>query len=220
MDFESKPNNGYEDDEPYSNLTRKTGNGLMKQSLVRYIVMAVIVVVLVFLLILLFHRGEKADQAVAPQTRVENVDLSQLNRHLQQIDKRLALVEKRVADLSANSGKLSAIEGASASNAKGIEALSEKIDKIESHMGKLETEKRTVVEAPRYAKPKSGSHFVKKESKKAAVKTKYHVVRKGETLYHIAKISGISLPRLLVLNHLGKDQRIHPGQKLIIQKPE
>jgi membrane-bound lytic murein transglycosylase D len=43
-----------------------------------------------------------------------------------------------------------------------------------------------------------------------------HVVRKGETLFRIARTYGISLGELLDLNKLSEDAPIHPGQRLRI----
>ncbi len=214
MDFESKPNDDYEDDEPYSNLTRKSGKGLMKRPMAPYILMAAIVLVLVLLLALIFHKGEDKGQPAESIAKLSSSDLVQLNTRLQDLDNRLTDVEKKISNLSAISGKLSAMEGASASNAKAIEALSSKIANIESRLTKVAVREKPVVQK----RSETSTRRVVKRSTKTGAKTEYHVVKKGETLYHIARENGISLQRLMELNHLKAGHLIHPGEKLIIRK--
>ncbi len=48
-------------------------------------------------------------------------------------------------------------------------------------------------------------------------KHRFHVVRRGETLYRIAKRYGVKVSDLISLNHLSRAAIIHPGQKLRIQ---
>jgi len=50
----------------------------------------------------------------------------------------------------------------------------------------------------------------------ATTRRRSHVVRKGESLYKIAKKYGISLRELYRLNHLSSKSLIHPGQKLLL----
>ncbi len=58
--------------------------------------------------------------------------------------------------------------------------------------------------------PKSES---KKEEK---TRTKYHIVRIGETLYSISRGYGLSVEELRKFNDLKNDITIYPGQKLVI----
>ncbi len=50
----------------------------------------------------------------------------------------------------------------------------------------------------------------------ASAKARVHVVRKGETLYKIAKRYGVQVSDLIALNKLGRAALIYPGQKLRI----
>jgi LysM repeat protein len=53
----------------------------------------------------------------------------------------------------------------------------------------------------------------KKEEK---TRTKYHIVRAGETLYSISRGYGLSVDELRKFNDLKNDITIYPGQKIVI----
>ena len=218
MDFESKPNDGYEDEKPYSNLTRKTGQGLLKRPVVPYLLAGMAALMVVVVLVLFSRGSEKEPLPAAPAATLGSEQLTQLNNRVQTLDKRLALVEKRVADLMALSGKLSAIDGTASTDARRIDLLAAKIEKIESHVTKQLAEQKKAIEKPAKIRSKAVPRHVKTENKTSAGKTEYHVVKKGETLYHIAKVYGISLKSLLAINHLKTGEMIHPGEKLVIRK--
>ena len=62
------------------------------------------------------------------------------------------------------------------------------------------------------AQAKSNSR--KSASKRNNRDTQIHKVRKGETLYSIAKKRGMTVSQLCKMNHIGKNMRIRPGQIL------
>jgi murein DD-endopeptidase MepM/ murein hydrolase activator NlpD len=62
------------------------------------------------------------------------------------------------------------------------------------------------------AQAKSNSR--KSASKKNNRDSQFHKVRKGETLYSIAKKRGMTVSQLCKMNHIGKNMRIRPGQIL------
>ena len=62
------------------------------------------------------------------------------------------------------------------------------------------------------AQAKSNSR--KSASKKSNRDSQFHKVRKGETLYSIAKKRGMTVSQLCKMNHIGKNMRIRPGQIL------
>jgi len=63
---------------------------------------------------------------------------------------------------------------------------------------------------------------IRKETQKSITATKtiqkYHIVKKGETLSHIARKYNISIQELGKLNNIDLSHLIYPGQKLIIYK--
>lgn len=54
------------------------------------------------------------------------------------------------------------------------------------------------------------------EARKIAASSGVHTVRKGDSLYRIARIYGIKLQNLFDWNSLGPDSRIYPGQQIMV----
>jgi membrane-bound lytic murein transglycosylase D len=54
------------------------------------------------------------------------------------------------------------------------------------------------------------------EARRAALRTRTHTVRRGESLWTIARRNGITVARLKAANDLGRRSAIRPGQKLRI----
>lgn len=117
------------------------------------------------------------------------------------LENRVQTLCARVDKLQAGLETVSAQRDAIGNNAQEISALSESIRSLQ-----LRIRHRAVIRAISPAKKKAGSH------------ARYHVVKKGETLYRIAKNYRISLSRLMSANHLTTQSVIHPGKRLIIRR--
>ena len=51
----------------------------------------------------------------------------------------------------------------------------------------------------------------------STVKNRYHIVKKGETLYTIGRRYGVTVKELKKINKLSDNSVIRPGQKLLIK---
>lgn len=58
--------------------------------------------------------------------------------------------------------------------------------------------------------------FLQRKRKTGSIE--FHVVREGETVYTISQSEGIRLEELMEFNQLGRDSRLAPGQKLLLNK--
>lgn len=63
----------------------------------------------------------------------------------------------------------------------------------------------------------SGQSLIIKKNTPSAITSKYHTVKRGETLYSIAKRYGINISKLRELNNLN-NRALSPGQKIIIEQ--
>jgi len=77
---------------------------------------------------------------------------------------------------------------------------------------RLEAGEELLVTGP----PPTPAKATKSSKDLASAKTRVHVVRRGETLYKIAKRYGVRVSDLVALNKLGRAALIYPGQKLRI----
>jgi tol-pal system protein YbgF len=64
----------------------------------------------------------------------------------------------------------------------------------------------------------SASQTAFTEDSTTKTKSRYHVVRRGDSLYRIAEKNGVSVEKIRRLNNLASGEFIYPGQKLLIRQ--
>jgi LysM repeat protein len=171
--------------------------GLSKKSLI----LGVIGIVVLVILITVFFRGGGLSQGdLAPlQAKLDLVE--RRLAHLQGLESRIAFLENQEAELQQLILDLD----------KSGRSLAEQVDEISRKLGGVEPGKPT---AP--ARVKATAPRTTTEKPVSAEKERYHSVRRGETLYRIARQYGISVRELCRLNNISPNQAIYPGQKLLI----
>lgn len=92
---------------------------------------------------------------------------------------------------------------------KGQESPAKQVSLPTQKKEKL-SESRPSATARQAAKPPE------KKKTSSVTKARYHLVKKGETLYSISKKYGVAVDELLRLNKLKKGQAIYPNQKLLV----
>jgi len=156
--------------------------------------------ILLILLLLLFVRTK--------MTRFEN---------------RLNALEDRIKSVEEKGQKLDAMRYAMAQigeQSQSVEQLRTRLDRSEktltARMDQISKEfenlKRQVLEAGiRKTKSSKTAKIVKRP-----LKSRYHIVKSGETLYTIGRRYGVTVKELQKINKLSGGKVIHPGQKLRI----
>ena len=87
--------------------------------------------------------------------------------------------------------------------------------KLTKKLEKAPWELRKYNELPKNAKLKQGQIiYIQPKKRKAAKQYKYHIVKKGETLYDIAQKYAVKTKSLLKMNGLQKGAKLKPGTKL------
>jgi LysM repeat protein len=120
----------------------------------------------------------------------------------------IANVKKSILDLESRVNRL---QDAGSESEKSDSSFLQHLDAIDNRLTQIEN-KNTDLEA----KAQSSAKKVEKVTVPKAKKSSYEVKR-GDTLYSVAKKHGISVEKLQRLNALGKNQSISPGQKLLIE---
>jgi hypothetical protein len=108
------------------------------------------------------------------------------------INARLDMIEERLLQLEKTTLTIPFLE----SQLRGLQASVMKLDRLGG------------------AKPEVSPLTEKKSTPQ--IKARYHVVRRGDTLYQIAQEYGVTMQELIHLNNLTKAQTIYPGQKLML----
>ncbi len=129
---------------------------------------------------------------------------------------RLDLFEKRLAQIEEADNKIALIEGQFKRIQKSLSKFDRSRTSLRKQLGKLSQtidrlQKRMISLAAKTEAPSAGQ---KKEISQD--KRNYHEVRRGDSLYRIAKKYGISLNEIRRLNNITQNQHIYPGQKIFL----
>ncbi|MBW1924507.1 MAG: LysM peptidoglycan-binding domain-containing protein [Deltaproteobacteria bacterium] len=120
-----------------------------------------------------------------------HVEWNEVKHRIDGMEERLARVEEKVGTLKGSMAARSELRDLH----RRVSALSGKVARLERRKGTR----------PRTAGSRTGT-------------AKYHVVRRGESLYLIAKRYGLSLAALTRMNGLTSKSVIRPGQKLLVSR--
>ena len=121
--------------------------------------------------------------------------VNEMTTNLTNLELRIGGLEKQQAD---QQGKT-----ANSVIVNEVETLASKVSELEKRMTPSQADQKATTESAKQSK---------------AVKKSYHEVKKGETLYRIAKQYGITVDELRRLNKLPPNQPIEIGQKLLVSK--
>ena len=168
----------------------------------KFLVLAGIgVLILIILFSAFFTGGSKARK-----------DISSIRANFDQVEKRLTQVEDKIARLN-NEVLTSKVDFD-----KNVEEwqsqklfLEKRLDEQSTRIGELNEAMSTLA-----TKRKSLEKIDRKPTPQT--KNRYHEVRKGETLYGVARRYGISVDELCRLNQITAKTVIQPGQKLLVGK--
>lgn len=142
---------------------------------------------LIILLVLFFGAGGGDENPT--------YELNAVKSRLDGLEKRLALVE--------------GVEPKTSSSETRIKGLQASVNRLESLTRTMKDRMEKLEQAPSPSTPPA------KSVDPASVEKRLHEVRRGESLFSIAKKYGMSLDELRRLNHLSRSI-IQPGQRLIV----
>ena len=147
------------------------------------------VIILIVLFALFSGSGKKASTA----------DLDPIKAKLDQLENSLALLEGTEKRLSRLEGRYKGLD-------RSIKKLNESGRSLNGRLNKLIKKIDRLGKAPRAVQKKPISQ----------ANGRYHEVRRGDTLFGIARKYGIAVDELYRLNNLTKNQDIYIGQKILI----
>jgi LysM repeat protein len=169
----------------------RNGSGLDPQK--KSLIFGAAGALLLIILLVVFFGGSGGDEKAAKE-------LDAVKSRLDGLDKRLARIEGVEPKISSSENQI-----------KGLQASVNRLENLTRTM-KEQMEKPAKAPAP----PTQQTPSAAPQKKPASVEKRLHEVRRGETLFSIAKKYGMTIDDLRRLNHLSKDDAIQPGQRLII----
>ena len=144
------------------------------------------IIVLIILGLFFFSGGEK----------VSRPDLEAIKTRLDRMENRLIQLENAGQKFSPTEGRIKGMEKSLSKLDRTVRALREQLNKQSKRVDRIKDPLVT--------------------KKKSEAQKRYHEIRRGETLYGIAKKYNVSVDDLRRLNKFSKSQNIYPGQKIII----
>lgn len=229
-------------DKTYSSKKQKKVTQKSKGTEKPFILIGFIIVVLIFAtLFFLPGVGKKSDEnkieilgkkiaAIEKKLSVNgNITgrISFLERQQEKIDDSINDIEKQIAKLSSKiirtTGNIDLLLSASKKNRSTWKVSTKKKDskKVKtSNSNRIKKKKVETVSKTR-KKKKEISKKKKEISKKVTEKkpkVRYHIVKKGDTLYNISRRYNLTVTQLQSINKLKKDKVIVLGQKLLVIK--
>ncbi len=157
------------------------------------------VLILIILVIIFFGTGKRTGSKDLISIRAKLDEVGQRLIRLDDIENRIVLLEKAERGLRQT---VSRLEMAGKSLEGQVGQLSQRFDSLR----KGETSPTGKAQTSRAAKVKAVSKG----------KDRYYVVRRGDSLYGIARKNNLSVEKLCRLNKISLKQAIRPGQKLLI----
>jgi len=169
----------------------RNGSGLdpQKKSLIFGAAGALLLIILLFV----FFGGGGSDEKVS--------------KELDAVKSRLEGLEKRLA-------RMEGVEPKITSSENQIRGLQASVNRLEHLTKGMKDQVEKLAQAP--AAPKPQPQAAAPQKKPASPEKRLHEVRRGETLFSIAKKYGVTPDDLRRVNHLSKDDSIQPGQRLIV----
>ena len=147
------------------------------------------VLILIVLFALFSGSGNKAS----------TVDLNPIKARLDQLENRLAQLEGTEQRISRLEGRYKGLERSITKMNESGRSLRGRLNKLTDKIDRLGKTPRAVQREPI-----------------SQANGRYHKVRRGDTLFGIARKYGIAVDQLYRLNNLTKNQDIYPGQKILI----
>jgi len=221
MEWKTESDNEEFNEKPYSALSTEDPDRFLSRPKYPRILLGLVVVLLIVLAIVFFSGNtEKSSKSLANIKTSQDItarldgleaklnEVAGIQQQVDQLGDRIVGIEENLKFI--NDGHITPkTEWAKQmqANAQTAEAASRRLDAIEKRLNELEAEMKE------YAS-KSNQQTANQSSKQITV----HVVKKGDTLYSIARKYNLKLSQLLRANSMDNKAVIYPGQELKIPK--
>jgi LysM repeat protein len=183
----------------HKKIRSQKGSGGYRVSKKTMFVGGACILLLIILIALLVGGGNGLSRKDLTPIQVKLDLLEKRLKRLEGMEARIGFLENQETDLQQFFAE---IDRSGRSTTEQLKKITEKVGELEKRMGLVPS--KTKAQKPVQAKPVSPA------------KKRYHEVRRGETLYRIAKKYGMSVEELCRLNNIAPSQAIYPGQKLLV----
>ena len=179
-----------EDYEPFEREMRKRHDNSPGEIYQNWYFIVPIGLLVIILIVLFFRSGKNIpDKQLGPLIS----GMEDIKKDMTDLEDRIKKVQQSVAEL----------EKSKAAVSRGMDKLNNRVERLAKGISSASEKIQELSAAKRVSD--------------SGVKKRYYEVRRGDTLFGIAKKVNISLDKLCRLNGLNKAGNIIPGQKLLVE---
>jgi len=140
-----------------------------------------------------------------------NGRLNSIEAKLKQSEEKLTVFENMQERVSLLEKQQKVLQQLVLETGRSGRSVKEEIDKLAEKIETLDKKK-----IPAAGKTEKSRVSRKQREQTSSAKKRYHVIRKGENIYRISLLYGISVEKLCRLNGITSDHIIIPGKKLLV----
>lgn len=216
--MENQNNNNYDfEDESPPSLLSSTGGWWQNVPRKQLIIGGAGAVLVILLMVSLFSRdGSRSDQTV----QLPDYDvMERMQSRFERLEDRMEQIEMQLTRLPGLIHQVESME--TGGNAGQIEQVIKRIQRMDQGMEEIRKETTAIKSQQQQLATRISERPVAvtttPERKTSAAAVSYHEVKKGDTLFSIARTNGITLNNLLERNNLTQESVIKPGDRLILK---
>lgn len=217
--MENQNNNNYDfEDESPPSLLSSSGGWWQNISRKPLIIGGAGVVLVILLMVSLFSRdGSRTDHATV---QLPDYDvMEKMQSRFERLEDRMEQIEMQLTRLPGLIHQVESME--TGGNTGQIEQVVKRIQRMDQGMEEIRKETMAIKSQQQQLATRISERPVAvtttPERKTSAAAVSHHEVKKGDTLFSIARTNGITLNNLLEKNNLTRESVIKPGDRLILK---
>ena len=232
MDWQSDSGQEEYSEKPYSTLSGGRVGNLLSRAEFPFILLGGGLLLLLLIFFIFFTGGDDASSDETsrniPQRLEElesRVDMTaDVQQRMDSLEAQMMSIEEAI---SANQSRMTPDTGVidkMQANSRALQKTTERLNLLEKRLNRMKDQvQKIAANTGRQPSVKTSQSSKSSETSPAASapsasQADMHVVKKGDTLYSIAKDNNVELERFLTANGLKEDSTIYPGQELKIPR--
>lgn len=220
MENENNEQYDYEDESPPSLLS--DSGGWLRNAPKKPLFLGGMAALLVILLVAVIFTGGDDSADMANEQQLPAYDaMERMQGRFERLENRIEEIEMSLTRLPGLIHQVETME--TGDNGSQVDQLVARMEQLDDRMEEIRDETRQIKNRQQALSTEISERKVAAASSESSESSgsgdvRYHEVKKGDTLYSIARTNGIPLKTLLEKNNLTEESTIMPGQRLIVSE--
>lgn len=220
MENENNEHYDYEDESPPSLLS--DSGGWWRNAPKKSLFLGGMAALLVILLVAVIFTGDNDRVDMANEQQLPAYDaMERMQGRFERLENRIEEIEMSLTRLPGLIHQVETME--TGDNGSQVDQLVARMEQLDDRMEEIRDETRQIKNrqqalSTEISERKAAAASSETSESSGSGDVRYHEVKKGDTLYSIARTNGIPLKTLLEKNNLTEESTIMPGQRLIVSE--